>query len=124
MPTATVAERARGYGVETRQVDGTHADAVYWAVRDAAEYVRRESRPFLIECDVPRFSWHKQGQRDIRGPEEMAVLYRRDPVPYLAGFLGYSEKKQARLLDIATAVVQEVVTRARAAAPPMAPRFM
>ena len=122
MPTATVMERAAGYGVAACQVDGTHAAEVFGAVRRAAEFVRQESRPFLVECDVPRFSWHKQGQRDIRGPEEMAVLYRRDPVPHTAALLGYGPEKQAAVLEAATATVREVVARARAAAPPAAPR--
>ena len=122
LPTRTVAERAAGYGIEARTIDGMHVEEVARAVAAASEVVRRESRPFLLECDVERFSWHKQGQRDLRTPEEMAEVYKRDPVPYLAGLLGFSPSEEARRREAATAVVGAVVARARVAAPPTAPR--
>mgnify|MGYP001608533251 CR=1 FL=1 len=122
MPVGSVAERAAGYGVRAAQVDGNRLDEVLAAATAAAEYVRRESVPFLLECDTTRFSWHKLGQRDTRRPEEMAELYKRDPVPHTAALLGYGPEKQAAVLAAATATVLAVVARARAAAPPAAPR--
>ena len=118
MPVATVVKRAIGYGITAISVDGTHVDAVAGAVSYAAERVRSESKPILVECDVERFSWHKQGQRDIRGPEEMARLYQRDPVPYTAKLLGLSPAEDAALLAKVTETVRAVVARARAAPPP------
>ena len=50
------------------------------ATKDAAEYVRRESRPFLLECETTRLGKLKQGQGDLRTPAEMAELATRDPL--------------------------------------------
>lgn len=124
MPVSSVVERCKGYGVPARLVNGAHVDAVFGAVSEAAEIVRRTSSPYLVECDVERFSWHKLGQRDARTPEEMAVVYRRDPVPYLAGLLGLSDADQAMLLEKVIATVDDVLTRARAALPPVALRSL
>ena len=122
MPVQSVAERAAGYGVKTAQVDGNRIDDVIEAARKAIAYVRHESLPFLLECDTTRLAWHKLGQRDIRGSEEMAEQHKRDPVPYLAQLLSYDAERQAACYARAQTVVGEVLGRARAAAPPTEPR--
>jgi len=124
MPVGSVAQRAEGYGVRSHTIDGNHVDEVFKVAREAIEYVRRESAPFLLECDTTRFAWHKLGQRDVRGPEEMARLHERDPILYLAKFLGYSPDQQEAILAEVSGVVQDVLVRARAAAPPTALRVV
>lgn len=117
-PVSSVVQRCIGYGINTAYVDGTHIEKVVRATREAADYVRRESRPFLLECDVERLCWHKLGQRDSRTPEQLAKCAERDPLIYAAKLLGLSPAEQAKILAEASDVVTDVMERARAASPP------
>lgn len=117
-PVERVADRARGYGIQSRSIDGTHVEEVFKAVHKAAEVVRATSMPYLLECDVERLCWHKQGQRDSRTPEELAKCAERDPLLYAERLLGISEDEKVAIATEARAVVDDVVARARAAAPP------
>ena len=80
LPIASVARRAAGYGVEASRVDGNDLAAVMAAARRATDYIRAESRPFLLECETARLGRHKQGMGDLRGKEEIALLSERDPL--------------------------------------------
>ena len=73
-------QRAIGYGVESAFVDGNDLELVMAAAEHALSYVRREQRPFLLECDTTRLGRHKQGMGDLRSKEEMARLAERDPL--------------------------------------------
>ena len=75
-----VCQRAAGYGIEFGSVDGNTVGAVMEAARDAAGYVRANSRPFLMDCDTTRLGRHKQGQGDLRNKAEMELLALRDPL--------------------------------------------
>ena len=54
------------------------------AARLTVEYVRSQSRPFLLECDTIRLGKHKQGQGDMRTKEEKQELALRDPLRGIA----------------------------------------
>lgn len=75
-----VRDRAGGYGMRCGYVDGNDVRAVVSLIDAAADYVRRESSPFFLECGTARLSKHKQGQGDLRAPEEMERLARLDPL--------------------------------------------
>jgi len=75
-----VRQRAAGYGIESAKVDGNKVELVKEAAEEAVDYVRRESRPFLLDCDTTRLGRHKQGQGDLRTKEEMDFLALRDPL--------------------------------------------
>ena len=75
-----VFQRAAGYGIRSNQADGNNLDAVIAAAEYAVNYVRRESKPFLLDCDTTRLGRHKQGQGDLRSVTEKDVLALRDPL--------------------------------------------
>ena len=80
MPVAFVEERAKGYGIAARLIDGNDVEEVTKAALKAADYVRMKQRPFLLECDTTRLGRHKQGMGDLRTAEEMERLRQRDPL--------------------------------------------
>jgi TPP-dependent pyruvate/acetoin dehydrogenase alpha subunit len=82
LPTPTVAARAAAYGIQSKRIDGNRLPEVMTAVKEAAAKVRGESKPFLLEMETTRLSWHKQGQPDTRSKEELAELAKRDPLLY------------------------------------------
>lgn len=79
-PVGNVWERIRGYGIQYDWVDGNDVDQVFRAVEMASYYVRDSVRPYFLECETTRLSKHKQGQGDMRAPEEMDRLKMLDPL--------------------------------------------
>lgn len=75
-----VGQRAMSYGIKSASVDGNDVAMVTNAALQAVGYVRRESKPFLLDCDTTRLGRHKQGQGDLRSKTEMEVLALRDPL--------------------------------------------
>jgi pyruvate dehydrogenase E1 component alpha subunit len=79
-----IADRAAGYGMPGKVVDGNDIDAVYDAVRDAADRARRGEGPSLIEAKVQRFLGHYLGDPEpYRTKEEVTKLREKDPLPRL-----------------------------------------
>ena len=72
--------RAAAYGIESALVDGNDVELVMAAAERIVEWVRKEQRPYLLECDTTRLGRHKQGMGDLRSKEEMALLAERDPL--------------------------------------------
>ena len=79
-PVPYLCQRAQGYGIQTAYVDGNDLVQVKKVADEACNYVRRESKPFFLECDTTRLGKHKQGQGDMRAKEEIAQLALRDPL--------------------------------------------
>ena len=79
-PVANVRKRMLGYGLTSFMVDGNNVNEVYEWAKEAIDLVRRERRPVMLECDTTRLGRHKQGQGDLRGKDEMAMLALRDPL--------------------------------------------
>jgi acetoin:2,6-dichlorophenolindophenol oxidoreductase subunit alpha len=79
-----IADRAAGYAMPGRVVDGNDVDAVYEATREAAERARQGGGPSLIEAKVQRFLGHYLGDPEpYRTREEVAKLQEKDPLPRL-----------------------------------------
>ena len=87
------ADRAKGYGIPGRSVDGNDILAVYEAVREAREYVR-ESGPMLLVCNTYRYKGHSKSDANrYRSKEEIEAWMRKDPIPRLRTVL--TERKLA-----------------------------
>ena len=115
LPTDTVAERASAYGIESARIDGNHVAKVVEAVGKAAKKVRERSEPFLLEMEVSRLSWHKQGQPDSRSKEEIAILAKHDPLPYEEHRLHVSKEQKDRLVRKIEREIQASIEAARKA---------
>ena len=114
-PVPHVEDRARAYGVRHSRIDGNDVRWVYNEAQEASEYVRRESRPYLLECMTTRLSKHKQGQGDIRSKEELAELALRDPLLQEERRLGLSQAQVEKLLAEAQRDVRLAIDAARSA---------
>ena len=104
MPVPMVIERARGYGIEARRIDGNNVDMVMQEATLAAKYVRKYQLPFLLECDSTRLGRHKQGMGDLRTPEELARLALRDPLRGIEFEPGLRGRLQAEIDGIIASV--------------------
>jgi pyruvate dehydrogenase E1 component alpha subunit len=87
--SATLAQKAIGYGFEGVQVDGNDAFAVYRATRQALEKARSGGGPTFIECLTYRMADHTTADDAgrYRSAEEVSLWRGRDPILRLERFL-------------------------------------
>jgi pyruvate dehydrogenase E1 component alpha subunit len=78
---ATIAEKAAGYNMPTKAVDGQDVLAVYRECKAAYEYVRSGNGPVLIEAETYRFRGHSAVDPQLyRTKEEVLERKANDPV--------------------------------------------
>jgi pyruvate dehydrogenase E1 component alpha subunit len=80
-----LAERAKAYGMAGEIVDGQDVEAVYSAVRSAAERARTGEGPSFLELKTYRYSGHSRTDKGPYRPEgELESWLERDPIDILA----------------------------------------
>jgi pyruvate dehydrogenase E1 component alpha subunit len=75
-----VADKAPGYGLPGKIVDGQDVLAVYGVVSEAVARARAGEGPTLIECKTYRFVGHCGGASTHQNPAECETWKRRDPI--------------------------------------------
>jgi acetoin:2,6-dichlorophenolindophenol oxidoreductase subunit alpha len=113
-----IAERAAGYGVWGRRVDGTDVEAVAAAFEEAAEHARSGGGPALLEATCYRFRGHYEGDvdhyRTQREKDHMAT--EGDPILRAAALLTGSGIEAASLAAIEIeerATIEDLLERVR-----------
>ena len=112
-----LSDRARGYGIAGRTIDGTDAWGVYSAVCDALEGMQADSLPRLLECMTLRLRGHAAYDKGDYVPAEQMQEWRdRDPLPTarrkFQEICGFSEEDTA---DIEKFIEAEIQTDLEAA---------
>ena len=80
----TVSDRAAGYGIEGKVVDGNDVEAVYEAVTLAVEKARSGGGPTLLECKTYRWEGHHIGDPCLwRKPGELDEWKKKCPIDRL-----------------------------------------
>ena len=97
--SATLAIKARGYGIAAARVDGNDVLAVYCAVKEAVERARSGKGPTFIESVTYRMGPHSSSDDPTRyrSAEEEDRWRKRDPIDRFERYL-----RKAELLDSAT----------------------
>jgi len=102
-----IANRAAGYGIPGKIVDGQDVLAVYEAAAEAAAKARAGGGPTLIECKTYRFTSHcGAGQKPHNNPEELEEWKKRDPIVLFEKTLVQNQHITA---DEQTAMKDEVI---------------
>ncbi|HEX6104613.1 MAG TPA: pyruvate dehydrogenase (acetyl-transferring) E1 component subunit alpha [Gemmatimonadales bacterium] len=79
-----IARKAQAYSVPSSAVDGMDVVAVEAAAREAADRVRRDGRPYLLELRTYRFRAHSMYDPDLyRTADEVERWKQRDPLVLL-----------------------------------------
>ena len=87
-PVRDLAERARGYGIQSRIVDGNDVLAVYDTTKGAVEEARAGRGPVLIEVKTMRMKGHAQHDPAEYVPKEMFEYWKaRDPLTLFEKYL-------------------------------------
>jgi TPP-dependent pyruvate/acetoin dehydrogenase alpha subunit len=111
--TATVADRARAYGIPSVTIDGNDVLAVYQATRQAAERARRGAGPTFIECLTYRQCGHSRSDpRTYRAKEEEAAWKLKDPIDTYRAWLTQTQPGAAEALEVIQAEVTATIQAA------------
>ena len=77
----TLADRAKGYGMESVVIDGNDILAVYDTVKGVRDYCIREQKPYLIECMTFRMRGHEEASGTKYVPKELFEAWaQKDPI--------------------------------------------
>jgi len=118
-----LSDRARGYGISGRTVDGLDPWTVYSAVCDALEAMDVDPAPTIIECMTLRLNGHAAYDRaEYIGKQQKEQWWQRDPVPAtrrrVREFCGLSEADIEAMEEAIEEEVQEAITEALKVARP------
>jgi pyruvate dehydrogenase E1 component alpha subunit len=81
MAGGSMVKRAAGYGLPAQAVDGNDLEAVYFAAREAIQYVRSGKGPYVLECNTYRIEGHYYGDAMVyRSKEETDEWRKKDPI--------------------------------------------
>ncbi len=115
----TLADKAVGYGIPGKVVDGNDVLEVYSVTRDAVESARAGNGPTLIECKTYRMKGHAEHDAQTYvSAQELALWKTRDPIGRfervleLSGVLG--ERDRRKIHDEVQASLDEDVAFAEA----------
>src|SRR5476649_2301156 len=74
-------DRAIGYGVEGRQIDGNNILEVYHTINEIAEDIRARPRPVLVECMTFRMRGHEEASGTKYVPQQLTDEWTlKDPI--------------------------------------------
>ena len=102
-----IRQKAEGYGMANSRVEGMDVLNVYEAAQKAIEYVRTESKPYLLEVVTYRFRGHSMGDPErYRTQEEVKKWQEDDPIGIFRKQLISKKTATAKALDEIEAEVE------------------
>jgi 2-oxoisovalerate dehydrogenase E1 component len=85
---AQLADRAKGYGMESVVIDGNNVLTVYDTVKGVREYCIRNQKPYLIECMTFRMRGHEEASGTKYVPKKLFDEWSvKDPIKNYETFL-------------------------------------
>lgn len=69
-----IADRATGFGIKNKTIDGNDPVVAYAELQAAMEYVRKERKPFLLEANVARLFGHSSADGANLREEEVDCI--------------------------------------------------
>ncbi|HVN15870.1 MAG TPA: thiamine pyrophosphate-dependent enzyme, partial [Anaerolineales bacterium] len=101
-----------GYGMKNSRVDGMDVMKVYEAAKDAIEYVRKNSEPYLLEAVTYRYRGHSMGDPErYRKQEEVKKWEESDPIGIFRNQLLEKKTATAKALDEIEAKAEDEVQK-------------
>ena len=110
---AEIRQRAEGYHMKSGRVDGMDVMKVYEASKEAIDYVRGNSQPYLLEAMTYRYRGHSMGDPErYRKQEEVKKWQENDPIGIFRKQLIEKKAATAKALDEIEARVEDEVNKA------------
>lgn len=83
-----LADRARGYGIESRVIDGNNILEVFSKIDELCKIIRRRPRPILVEFKTFRMRGHEEASGTKYVPEKLMKEWgKKDPIANYEQFL-------------------------------------
>lgn len=83
-----LSDRAIGYGIEGRTIDGNNILEVYHTINELAEDIRQNPRPILLECMTFRMRGHEEASGTKYVPQHLFDEWKeKDPLANFEKFL-------------------------------------
>ena len=84
----SLADRAKGYGMEGIRIDGNNILQVYDTIKGIKEHCIKHQRPYLIECMTFRMRGHEEASGTGYVPQELFDLWeKQDPITNYEDYL-------------------------------------
>ena len=108
-----IRRKADGYGMKNAYVNGKDAMDVHDATKEALEYVRKNSEPFLLEVETYRLRGHSMGDPErYRTQDEVLKRKETEPIRTFRKRLIDGKIATAKQLDKIDAEVDEEIAKA------------
>src|SRR5512133_2909203 len=108
-----IRQKAEGYSMKNSRVDGMDVMKVYDAAKEAIDFVRRESQPYLLEVTTYRYRGHSMGDPErYRKQEEVKKWQESDPIGIFRKYLIEKKAATTKALDEIDARVEQEVNDA------------
>ena len=108
-----IRQKAEGYGMKSTNVNGRNVLDVYDAAKEAIEYVRENSEPFLLEVETYRLRGHSMGDPErYRTKDEVLERKETEPIRTFRKKLLSKKTATAKQLDAIDAEVDEEIAKA------------
>jgi 2-oxoisovalerate dehydrogenase E1 component len=122
-----LSDRAAGYGISGRTIDGTDVWAVYHEVCQALALMQADPQPMILECMTVRLQGHAAYDKAAYvSAEQMEENRLRDPLPAarraLAQACAVTEAQIALVEEQVDQQIHDALTRALAVERPVAPQ--
>jgi 2-oxoisovalerate dehydrogenase E1 component len=83
-----LADRAKGYGMKSKVIDGNNILEVYETIQEVKEKMLKKPQPYLIECMTFRMRGHEEASGTKYVPKELFEIWgQKDPVANFEKFL-------------------------------------
>ena len=83
-----LADRAKGYGMKSKVIDGNNILEVYETIKEVKEKILKKPQPYLIECMTFRMRGHEEASGTKYVPKELFEIWgQKDPVINFEKFL-------------------------------------
>ncbi len=118
-----LSDRAVGYGIAGKTIDGTDAWEVYTTVQRALALMQSDPEPMILECQTLRLHGHAAYDKgDYIPREKLEAWQKRDPVPAarqrLLDLSGYSERDVVEMEAEIESTIDETIRKALPVARP------
>ena len=108
-----IRQRAEGYDMKSGRVDGMDVMKVCEASKEAIDYVRGNSQPYLLEAVTYRYRGHSMGDPErYRKQDEVKKWQENDPIGIFRKHLMEKKTATAKALDEIEARVENEVNKA------------
>ena len=83
-----LSDRGVGYGIKSKTIDGNNVVEVFQNIRKIASEIKKESKPFLLECKTFRMRGHEEASGTKYVPKELMDNWsKKDPLLNFEKFL-------------------------------------